>query len=58
MAKFIIGVIVGVFLGATGGAYGAVVDGAGTVQGWTVAKDGEATLISNRHASAARTSKP
>ena len=41
MAKFIIGVVVGIFLGATGSAYGAVASGSGTVPGWTVTKDGE-----------------
>jgi hypothetical protein len=41
MAKFIIGVVVGILLGATGGAYGAGAAGPGTLSGWTVAKDGE-----------------
>jgi hypothetical protein len=41
MAKFIIGVVVGIFLGASGSVYGAVVAGSGTLSGWTVAKDGE-----------------
>lgn len=40
MAKFIIGVVVGVFLGASASAYGAVAAGSGTLPGWTVAKDG------------------
>lgn len=44
MAKFIIGVMVGLFLGASASAYGAV--GSGTVPGWTVAKDGE-SICSN-----------
>jgi hypothetical protein len=38
VAKFFIGVIVGISLGASATAYGAV--GSGTVPGWTVAKDG------------------
>jgi len=41
MAKFIIGVVVGIFLGATGSVYGAVVSRSGAVPGWTVANDGE-----------------
>jgi hypothetical protein len=40
VAKFIIGVVVGIFLGATGGAYGAGASRPGTLSGWTVAKDG------------------
>ena len=39
VAKFFIGVIVGISLGASATAYGAV--GSGTVPGGTVAKDGE-----------------
>jgi hypothetical protein len=39
VAKFIIGVVVGISLGASATAYGAV--GSGTVPGWTVTKDGE-----------------
>jgi hypothetical protein len=41
MAKFIVGVLVGLFLGATASAYGAVAAGSGTLSGWTVAKRGE-----------------
>ena len=36
MAKFIIGVVVGIFLGASVGAYGAVVAGPEISTGWTV----------------------
>lgn len=39
MAKFFIGVIVGIFLGASVSAYGAVAAGSGTLSGRTVAKD-------------------
>jgi hypothetical protein len=41
MTKFIIGVIVGLFLGASVSAYAAGVFGSGTLSGWTVTKDGE-----------------
>ena len=40
MAKFIIGVVVGIFLGASVGAYGDAAAGPSTLSGWTVAKDG------------------
>jgi hypothetical protein len=48
MAKFIVGAIVGIFLGASVGAYGAVAAGSGTLSGWMVNKHGEATNISDR----------
>jgi hypothetical protein len=35
MTKFIIGVIVGIFLSSSVGAYGAVGVGRGTLSGWT-----------------------
>ena len=41
MAKFIIGVVVGIFLGAAVSAYGAVATGSGTLSNWTVTKNGE-----------------
>jgi hypothetical protein len=41
MAKFIIGVVVGIFLGASASVYGAVAAGSGTLSGWTVTKRGE-----------------
>jgi hypothetical protein len=41
MAKFIIGVVVGIFLGASASAYGAVAAGSGTLSSWTVAKNSE-----------------
>jgi hypothetical protein len=41
MAKFIVGVIVGIFLGASVSAYSAGVFGSGTLSGWTVTKDSE-----------------
>ena len=41
MAKFFIGVIVGISLGASASAYGAVAAGFGAVPSWTGAKDGE-----------------
>ena len=41
MAKFFVGVIVGLFLGASATGYAAGVFGSGTLSGWTVTKDGE-----------------
>ena len=41
MAKFFIGVLVGLFLGASASAYGAVASRAGTLLGSTVTKDGQ-----------------
>jgi hypothetical protein len=46
VAKFIVGVLVGIFLGASATAYGAGASRPGTVPGWTVAKDGEPISIS------------
>ncbi len=40
MAKFIIGVIIGLFLGATTSVYGAGASQAGTLSDWTVTKNG------------------
>jgi hypothetical protein len=40
MAKFIVGVLVGLFLGASASAYGAVATGAGTLSNWTVINGG------------------
>jgi hypothetical protein len=50
MAKFFIGVVVGIFLGASGSVYGAVDAGSGTLSGWTVTKHGEAIIIFDRPA--------
>jgi hypothetical protein len=40
MAKFIVGVLVGLFLGATVSAYGASASRSGTLLGWAVANIG------------------
>jgi hypothetical protein len=45
MAKFIVGVVVGIFLGASASAYGAVAPGSCTLSGWAVAKDGEDVCV-------------
>jgi hypothetical protein len=39
MAKFIVGVMVGRFLGASATAYGATTSRSGTLSGWAVTKD-------------------
>ena len=57
MAKFFIGVVVGIFLGASGSVYGAVVAGSGASSGWAVTKDGEPIVNSDRPVSAGRASK-
>jgi hypothetical protein len=36
MAKFIVGVLVGLFLGASATAYGAVATGSGTLSSWSI----------------------
>ena len=36
MAKFIVGVLVGLFLGASASAYGAGAYRSGTLSGWTI----------------------
>jgi hypothetical protein len=41
MTKFIFGVLVGLFLGASATAYGAVATGASTLSSWAVTKRGE-----------------
>jgi hypothetical protein len=41
MLRFILGVILGCFLGILGSAFAAGVFGSGTLDGWTVTKDGE-----------------
>ena len=41
MTRFIAGILAGIFLGATISAYAAGVFGSGTLNGWTVNKDGE-----------------
>jgi hypothetical protein len=56
MAKFIVGVLVGLFLGASATAYGAVVTRSGTLSNWTVASTVEA-IIADRSVSTGRTSK-
>ena len=52
MAKFIIGVIVGISLGATATAYGAGASRPGTLSGWTITKNDEAIVVSDRPVSA------
>ena len=47
MVKFIVGVLVGLFLGASASAYGAAAHGAGTLSSGTVAKTGVAVIISD-----------
>jgi hypothetical protein len=41
MAKFIIGVIVGIFLGSATSAYAAGAARSGTLSAWTITKHGE-----------------
>jgi hypothetical protein len=41
MPRFVAGVILGIFLGATATAYAAKIFGSGILLGWTVTKDGE-----------------
>ena len=41
MAKFIIGVLVGLFLGASTTTYGASASQTGTLSGWTVTRNDE-----------------
>jgi hypothetical protein len=41
MARFIVGILTGIFLGAAISAYAAGVFGSGTLTGWSVTKDGE-----------------
>jgi hypothetical protein len=45
MAKFIVGVLVGLSLGASASAYGAAARGAGTLSSGTVTKNGAAVII-------------
>jgi hypothetical protein len=47
VAKFIIGVVVGISLGATASAYGAVASGSGTLSGRTVQSDGALVRTQN-----------
>ena len=47
MTKFIIGVVVGIFLGASVGAYGAAVAGPKSLKGWT-ASNFAVSLISRQ----------
>jgi hypothetical protein len=54
MAKFIIGVVVGILLGATGSAYGAGASRSGEPSDWAATNRGEPTLISDRPVSAGR----
>jgi hypothetical protein len=56
MVKFIFGVMVGVFLGASASAYGAVAPGSGSLSSWTVTKHGEAIIVSDRPVSVGRAS--
>ena len=57
MAKFIIGVLVGLFLGASAPVYGAVAAGSGASSGWTVTMCAKAIVISDRPVSAGRAAK-
>jgi hypothetical protein len=57
VAKFIIGVVVGIFLGATASVYGAGTSRSGIPSGWTVAKNSPAIVITDRPVSSGRTSK-
>jgi hypothetical protein len=41
MSRFVAGIIVGIFLGSMVSAYAAGIFGSGTLNGWTVTKDGE-----------------
>ena len=41
MPRFLLGVVFGVFLGVAASAYAAGVFGSGTLDGWTVTKEGE-----------------
>lgn len=41
MSRFIMGVLVGLILGMSCGAYAAVIAGSGYLLGWSVMKDGE-----------------
>jgi hypothetical protein len=41
MRKFVIGMAVGLFIGATVSAWAAGIFGSGELSGWTVTKDGE-----------------
>jgi len=58
VAKFITGVIVGIFLGATASVYGAGACRPGIPSGWTVAKNSPAIVITDRLMSVGRTSNP
>jgi hypothetical protein len=57
VAKFIIGVIVGISLGASATAYGADTSRSGTMSGWTAAKNIQGVNISDRPVSVGRASK-
>ena len=48
MAKFIVGVVVGIFLGASVGAYGALATRSKSSSGWTVTKYAEAVCFDSR----------
>jgi hypothetical protein len=41
MSRFLAGLILGSFLGIMGSAFAAGIFGSGTLEGWTVTKDGE-----------------
>jgi hypothetical protein len=56
MAKFIIGVIVGISLGASATAYGAGASRIGTLSGW-VPKHDEAIILPDRPVSVIRSAK-
>ena len=41
MKKFIFGIAIGLFIGASASAWAAGIFGSGDLNGWTVTKDGE-----------------
>ena len=47
MAKFVIGVVLGLFMGTATNVYGVGAAGPGVASGWTFAEDGDAVLHSD-----------
>jgi len=41
MRRFVLGLLIGIFIGAAASSYAAGIFGQGTLSGWTVTKDGE-----------------
>jgi hypothetical protein len=52
MSRFILGIVLGCFLGIVGGALAASVSGTGTLYGWTVIDEQGRTICSDRHVDA------